>query len=146
MIRKAAPADYGDILDLCEEFWTHTMFDEPFDRSHTMKMVNLANEHELLAVAISEGEIVGFAAGIKAPLLGSPEAMVGTELAWWVSPLCRGGTIGFKLLHFMEDLAKNAGIKYWSMVSMESSMPEQVNAMYERSGYIKSETTFTKVM
>jgi hypothetical protein len=32
------------------------------------------------------------------------------------------------------------------MVSMQSSMPEEVNALYEKMGYEHSETSYTKVM
>ena len=146
MIRKANLEDFDAILDLSEEFWKETQFDEPFERSHTINMVELAYNNELLAVLEVENKIVGFAAGVKAPSLGSSKAVVGTELAWWVLPDYRKGGSGIKLLEFMEKLAKEGGVKYWNMVSMQSSMPDKVNSMYKRKGYKLSEMTFTKVI
>lgn len=146
MIRKAELKDFDDILDLSEDFWGHTQFQESFERAHTINMVNMAYEHGLLAVLEIEKRVVGFAAGVKSPSMGSSKAIVGTELAWWVSPANRGGGAGVKLLRFMEGLAKKEGVKYWNMISMQTSMPDKINSMYEKMGYKLAETTYTKVI
>jgi len=139
LVREAVEDDFEAILDLCQVFWTYTVFPEEFERDHTLNMVRMASDHGLLAVL---DPIVGFAAGIKSHLLGSTQAMMGTELAWWVDPLHRGN--GGRLLEFMEGLAKREGVKYWNMMSMESSMPEAVGQMYEKMGYRHIETTYMK--
>lgn len=146
MIRSATVDDFDAILDLSAEFWQHTQFEEPFDREHTCVMVKMAYDHGLLCVLEINDKVVGFCAGIKSFLLGSKAAKTGTELAWWVDPENRGGRNGVKLLEFMEDMAKMAGVKYWNMVSMQSSMPDVINRMYERMGYSLEETTWTKVL
>lgn len=145
MIRIAYIGDFDRILDLCGEFWNHTMYSEPFSREHTLSMVEMAFEHGLLAVLDVDG-VVGFIAGIKSPLLASDHAFMGTELAWWVDEKHRKGSNGIKLMKFMEGLAKEQGIKYWNMVSMQSSMPDKVNKIYERMGYTHSETAYSKVI
>jgi len=146
MIRVAILDDFEEILDLCEDFWEHTQFEEPFERSHTVNMVDMSYDHGLLAVLEIDGKVEGFAAGIKAPLMGNSSVLAGTELAWWVNPEKRSGGNGIKLLKFIEDLAKTQNVKYWNMVSMQSSMPDQVNRMYEKMGYKLEETTYTKVL
>jgi len=146
MIRNAEPKDFPAILELSAEFWLHTMFSEPFEHEHTLRMVEQAYSHGLLAVVEIKGEVVGFTAGVKSFLLASTKALVATELAWWISPDHRGGKSGIKLLRHIETQAKSQGIKYWSMVTMESSAPEMVAKMYERMGYSKSETIYTKVL
>ena len=145
MIRVAKKEDIPAILLLCEEFWKHTLYDEEFDCDHTQVMVNMALEHGLLEVLDLDG-IVGFVAGIKSYLMASTEALTGTELAWWVNPAHRKGRKGIDLMLFIEDLARAQGVKYWNMVSMESSDPEIANKIYERLGYKKTETSFTKVL
>lgn len=145
MIRSATEDDFQSILDMSAKFWLETQFDEPFEPDHTVKMVRMAYDHGLLAVVDIDGERVGFCAGIKSFILGSTKALCATELAWWLNPEYRGGKNGVALLLFMEELVKEQGIKYWTMVSMQSSMPEQVGKMYERMGYIHSETCYTKV-
>ena len=145
MIRIAELEDFDVILDMCERFWLETMFSETFDRDHTENMVGMAYDQGLLAVVDLDG-VVGFVAGIYSELLGSKEAKMGTELAWWLNPESRKGRHGVDLMLFIEALAKAKGVKYWNMVSMESSAPEVASRIYRRLGYTKSETSFTKVL
>lgn len=146
MIRQANISDFDSILDLSEEFWKHTQFDEPFERDHTLLMVSQAFDHGLLAVLEIDEKIVGFVAGVKSFLLGSTQALCGTELAWWVDSKHRQGKNGVGLLLFIEKLAKEQGLKYWSMLSMESCNPEYANSIYDKMGYMKTETNYTKVL
>ena len=143
MIRRATESDFESILNLSEKFWESTIYSEPFDRDHAMVMVKLSFDLGLLAV-IDTGQVVGFCAAIMAPILGSPCAYGATELAWYVSPESRGGKNGVKLMQFMEEIAKEAGVKYFTMISMHSSM--DVGSIYERLGYTKTETSYTKVI
>lgn len=144
MIRLATENDFNSILLMCADFWKHTQFTEEFEPDHTLNMVKMAHDHGLLAVVDCDG-VVGFCAGVKSFLLGSTKAMMASELAWWISPEHRKGKNGIALLQFMEGLVKEQRIKYWSMFSMQSSMPEIVGRMYERMGYVHSETGYTKV-
>lgn len=126
------------------EFWKSTGYSEDFEPEHTLNMVKMAFDHELLAV-VDIGGVVGFCAAIKSYTLGSTQALTAVELAWWLNPEHRKGKSGIALLLFMEELVKEQKIKYWTMVSMQSSMPEVVGKMYERMGYVHSETSYTKV-
>lgn len=145
MIRKAKQSDFESILNLAAEFWLQTDYDEVFERDHTLVMVKMAFDHGLLAVVEINDEVVGFCAGVKSFILASSKAMIATELAYWVDPQHRGGKNGIALLHFMEELVKEQKIKYWTMIAMQSSMPEQVGRLYENMGYVRSETGYTKV-
>lgn len=144
MIRLATEDDFNSILLMCADFWKHTQFTEEFEPDHTLNMVKMAHEHGLLAVVDCDG-VVGFCAGVKMFLLGSTQALCATEVAYWLNPDHRKGKNGIALLLFMEELVKEQNIKYWTMVSMQSSMPEIVGQMYERMGYVHSETSYTKV-
>lgn len=145
MIRKALESDFESILDMSADFWLHTAFSEPFERDHTLLMVKMAFDHGLLSVVDINNKNVGFCAGIKSYTMGSTQAWNATELAWWLDPCHRGGKNGVALLLFMEKLVKEQKIKYWTMVTMQSSMPEIVGKMYEKLGYVRSETCYTKV-
>lgn len=146
MIRLAEEKDFDDILRLSEAFWQDTQFTESFEPDHTLKMVKFSHDQNFLSVVEHENEIIGFAAGIYAPLLGNSKVLAGTEIAWWVDENHRGGKHGIMLLKFMENQARTLGVKYWNMVAMESSMPEVIKGMYERMGYTHQESTYTKVM
>ncbi len=143
MIRSADEKDFDAILDLSEQFWLSTIYSEPFERDHTLIMVQMAYRCGLLAV-LDIGGVVGFCAAVCSPILGSSNALGATELAWYVKPENRGGKNGLRLMLFMEDLAKAKGVKYFNMVAMHSSM--EVGSIYERLGYQKTETSYTKVL
>ena len=145
MIRLATEKDFDTILDMCDEFWGHTQFDEAFDRNHTLDMVALSHDHGLLVVA-DDGEVFGFMAAIKSPLLGSRLAWMATELAWWVNPRKRGKLVGVQLVSALESLCIKQEVKYLNLAYMESSMPVQVRALYEKLGYTLQETLYTKVL
>jgi len=146
MIREAKEDDFDSIIEMSSKFWLETMFDEPFDPDHTMLMVEMAYDHKLLAVIEVDSEVVGFVAGIAAPTMGSPDAIAGTELAWWINPEHRNNGNGLKLINFIEGLARIAGVKYWNMVAMESSNPRVAEAIYQKLGYFKSETMYTRIL
>ena len=146
MIRDAIEADFEIILDMSEEFWQETQFSEPLERDHTLLMVKMALDHGLLAVLEVDGLVQGFCAGIKSFSIGTTSCLVGTELAWWINPEHRKGRKGLDLMFYMEQLAEDQGIKYWSMASMETSSPSTANKIYERFGYVKSETLYTKIL
>lgn len=146
MIREATEEDFEIILDMSEEFWKSTLFNSELDRDHTIKMVEMSFDMGLLAVAEYDGKVVGFCSAISSPSMGDPNIKVGTELAWWINPEHRKGRRGIELMFFMERLAEEQGVEVWSMASMESSNPEAANKIYERFGYKKSETMFTKIL
>lgn len=143
MIRAAKKSDFEKILPLCARFWKETEFDEPFDSEQPLNILELAHNYQLLAVAEKNGEIVGVSAGVKSPLLGNSTVFSGIEMVWWIEPEHRG-RLGAKLFAYMEILAKQAGIKYWCMSSLQSSNPHRVNAFYERRGYHLTEMTFMR--
>lgn len=145
MIRSATIDDIDQILVMSAHFWEQTIYEEPFVYEDTRIMVEVSLDHGLLAVADLDG-VVGFVAGVKAPLLGNHTVLTGTELAWWLEPEHRKGRLGIDLMLYIEKLAKMQGIKYWNMVSMESSSPEIANKIYGKLGYSKTETSHTKVI
>lgn len=146
MIRLATEDDFPAIIELCREFWTHTRYDEEFDADHCLIMVNYTLDQGLCIVLEIDGKVCGFMAAIKTFLLASTQAEHLTELGFWINPDQRRGRNGVVLIQFMEQLAKDQGIKYMNLVAMESSMPKEVKRLYESLGYEKSETVYTKVI
>jgi len=145
MIRLAEEKDFDCILDMAEIFWGHTQFSEPYDREHFLNMILIAYDHGLLIVA-DDGEICGFIAALKTPLICSKESFMATELAWWVNPEKRGKMYGVQLISALERLCIEQEVKYLNMVYMETSMPERVRDIYLSLNYSLQETTFTKVL
>lgn len=146
MIRDALETDFDEILDCCEQFWSHTIYDEEFERDHVRSMVQMCFDCGLLAVIDVNGKIEGFLASFCGPLIGTSKVLTASELAWWVNPDFRGGYLSIKLLKHLEKKAKSIGVKYWNMVSMNSSNPLLVNSLYERMGYKHTETSYTRIL
>ena len=44
------------------------------------------------------------------------------------------------------EAARKAGVKYWNMVYLTSSMPDRIEAIYQKMGYVKTEVTYSKVL
>lgn len=146
MVRDGNKDDLPAVVEMAREFWQHTMYNEPFDADYVEFMASMAVDHGLLAILELDGVTEGFVAGLKSPLLACADVLSGTEIAWWVNPSARKGRNGIALMQHIEQMAKAQGIKYWNMIVMESCQPEVGAAIYERLGYKKSETSYTRVL
>ena len=144
MIRQATEKDFSGIEKMATEFWQHSGFDVPYKQGSALFYMQIAFDQGLLLVAVKNAELVGFAAGAKSPLMGNSDYTVGSELAWWLQPAHRGGRLGIELLKGLETAAKEAGCDYFSMMYMQSSMPEAVKRIYQKMGYTLQETTYIK--
>jgi len=146
MVRDGTAEDLPAVVEMAREFWTHTMYEEPFDADYVAFMAAMSIEHGLLAILEVDGVIEGFTAGLKSPLLACAAVLSGTEIAWWVNPEARKGRNGIALMQHIEKMARAQGVKYWNMIVMESCQPEVGAAIYTRLGYKKSETSYTRVL
>lgn len=146
MIRKGTFDDLPAIVEMAREFWNYTIYDDEYCPSTVHEIARQCVEQGLLSVVEIGGDVVGFACGVTGPLLGNASVKCGTEIAWWVNPEHRSGRNGVALLKHIEGLARDAGVKYWNMAYMQSSMPETVEAIYEKMGYTRTEVIYTRVL
>lgn len=147
MLRDANKKDLSAIVKMAREFWKDTYFkEEEFQPEMVEGMAEKSMKDDLCLVYEIEGVVQGFICGIKGCLLANSDVLIGTELAWWVNPDYRDSGAGLRLLSGIEKKAKNLGIKYWNMLYMESSMPEQIKCIYQNRGYKMTENLYTKVL
>lgn len=144
MIRDGVEADIPEIVRMAEEFWKHTQFDDPFEAEMVGIMAEQCMLQELMVVLEISGHVKGFCCGVKGPLLANSQVYSGTEVAWWVDPDARDSGGGIELLRAIQDKAKEGGCKYWTMVFMQTSMPESIEKIYLKMGYNLAETSYTK--
>jgi L-amino acid N-acyltransferase YncA len=145
-IRKAEERDIGAILAMLEKFWALTHYAKsgvPFDEESSFSSMMMSYEQGMLIVAEDDG-VIGFAGGIYTPLLGNYNYRMGIELSWWIEEEHRNAGSGQKLLEGLEGVAKENGVDFWNMVTLEGASPEAAEHMYARNGYKKTETTFLK--
>lgn len=148
-IRGAGGNDIDALVAYGEKFWERTRYSQvdklPYDAESVRELVTGLIHQPKLGYAIvveDEGKVKGFGLVVQTPLIWSRKIMVAGELAWYVDPELRGSKAGIRLLQTMERIAKHRGIRYMAMISMEHSM--DVGPLYERMGYIKTETTWSK--
>ena len=146
MVRDGVEGDIPRIVEMSKEFWHSTIYDEELEPDSIIGMARMCMESGLMSVIEVSGRVVGFACAVMGPLLASTKALAGSEIAWWVDPEFRAGRNGILLLRHIENSAKKAGIKYWNMAYMESSMPESIKSMYERLGYTRTEVIYSRVL
>ena len=125
MIREAVMADVPRLVAMGETFLIESQYHEvvPF-RPKAMA--------EMMAHLIESDESL---------LLVSDRDRMAAEAFWWMSPECRGGTTGVRLLRQAEDWARQQGVPYLHMVAPNS----RVAKFYERLGYRPLETHYYKV-
>jgi N-acetylglutamate synthase-like GNAT family acetyltransferase len=143
MIRKGTYSDIPKIIEMATKFWADTIYDEECEPESVDHLSRVCIDQGLMVVLDLDG-VCGFACGIKSPLMASSKAFMGVEVAWWVEPEHRAGRNGLRLLKSLEASAHDAGIKYWNMLFMESSMPDTVEKIYQKMGYNRNETTYIK--
>lgn len=143
MIRLARPEDVNRLLEMYSDIWAASKRPETFDNACAMATLGKCYDQGMIGVYDHKGRAVGFLAGLYFPTFCS-QVLSGVEVAWWVDPQHRNTGGSIKLVKFMEKIAKQKGVKYWNMASMQASEPDKVNNIYERLGYTHTETAYTK--
>jgi len=83
----------------------------------------------------------GMAAAMVIPAFLNYQVLNAVEIFWWIDPQKRGNGSGLKLLQGLESWARSKGADRLSMIEMAGF---EIATMYERQGFEKAETTFTK--
>lgn len=117
----------------------------PLDRAGYLGYLRSVVENGSGALLLLEddGVVVG---GIGGTLQNEPVSghKLAVELFWFVQPKYRGTTGPLRLLAAYERWGQESGADHICMISMENSMPEEMDRLYRRLGYRKLETTYIK--
>lgn len=145
MIRQATIDDLPNLGALAEQFFASSRHLREFDLN-----TFVANWTQFITLGI--GVVFLLEDDEKTPLgaiggLAFPDVNCGKlaaqEAFWFVAPESRGAG-GVRLLDAFERWACGKGCVEIRMVHLEDSMPEKLQRFYERRGYEKSETVYTK--
>lgn len=142
-------ATQDDVLALVE-------LGRPFVEQHPM-LKGVAVSDESLATAISnvieqgvvivaedaEGKLIGFLAGMIAPVWCAPAYKVAAELAWWMHPGHRNGMTAVRMLRQFENWAESHNAAQ-VVVSSIPSISQKVGDLYDRLGYELIENSYRK--
>jgi len=144
VVREADRADTMGVLTLIQEFSDAAAADHLWvDQEKAVDLVEslLEAEDAVIFVADDDGESVGFIVGFLGEILFN-KVKYSTELAWFVRPEHRGGTVALRLLKAYEEWGKSKGVHIINMADM--SILQDHGGLYEKLGYSKVETCYVK--
>lgn len=142
VIRKGTIEDHPRLVEMAGHFIEGTGYRSLFKHRPAVlgPYVMHVVQHGQVFVAERDGEILGFLAGFAMiePIAG---LKVFDELAWWVEPAYRKGSVGPRLLQAVEVWSRQKGI---DLIKMIAPVDTEVGRFYARSGYRAVETLYLK--
>ncbi len=146
-VRAATEADVGAIVGMSACFYATTSYagfaDFAPEAAESLARMMIADG--VMLVAESEGQPVGMVGLIVAPFMFNAAHTMACEVVWWVNGDQRGSGAGIALLRAIEPACRERGCIAIQMVHLANS-PPQAAMLYERMGYVHSESSFTKVV
>jgi hypothetical protein len=135
-IRKATIEDLEWLL---QELKTFSAFidckTQVFNEDYGRAMFPLMLDKHVVFIAESEGERLGFIAGLLTPHPFNPNIKILQELFWWVSEQHRRSRAGLMLLNtFIEEGKRLAN---WTIMSLESNSPVREETLLRRGFRLK---------
>jgi N-acetylglutamate synthase-like GNAT family acetyltransferase len=137
LIRLATKHDKTQIIEMMK------CFREESNIEHYKDLDNVKYWNELLdnifagAGVIYIEDNVGLIMGLITPTIWCNKTLALHELAWWVKPECRNGTVGYRLLKAYVDYGKQlketGRIKMFTITKMVTSP----DVKYQKFGFSK---------
>ena len=143
IIREATLEDAAPIVCMAIRFLEETPYGHlfaPNEQKLTELLLQVLTHGVIFVAERADHTLAGFLAlvTLEHPISGERYA---DELAWWVNPESRSGSIGPRLLAAAEEFARTAGI---GMLKMVAPAGTDVGRFYERLGYAAVETSYHK--
>lgn len=149
IIRNATENDLRRIVEMSERFYPHTSYAKlsgvPFSAEGVASVALGLIENGVMAVAESDGQVVGMIGVVLVPFMFNPEFVHAGEIVWWVEPEHWNSGAGKSLILFAEEKCKAAGARHIQMISLPVSTLS-ASALYEKMGYQLTEQCYTKVL
>lgn len=145
-IRKATPDDVPVIVAMGAKFYETTSYREfaDFCPATVAGLAQLMIDTGICLIA-EQGDPVGMAGLVFSPFMFNRTRKAAYEVMWWVDPEVQGSGIGKALLAAIEPACRDMDCDAIQMIHLATS-PPQAGALYERLGYLHSESSYTKVL
>jgi hypothetical protein len=113
------------------------------DEGMAAALSNIIEQGVIIVAEDINGELIGFLAGMLAPVWCAPNCTVAAELAWWMKPGHRHGMTAVRMLRQFEAWAasKNAD---QVIVSSIPAISKKVGNLYGKLGYELVENSYRK--
>lgn len=148
-VRRARPKDVPAMVRFGRVFWEQTSYYTEqgiqYAEDHINAMVVELIEHGIVQIAVNEEHrVVGIILMVVGPMPFNPAVKCATELVFYVDEAYRNQGTGKRLLQQAENIAKQLGVKLFTMIHLDSVSPEKAEHVYNQTGYTKNETLFSK--
>ena len=143
MMRHATDRDVDRVVEMGRRFITETAYAPhiPVNADKMRELAeNLISSNDGLLLVWDDGAR-GMSGMLGALVFEHPMSgeKVCSEMFWWVNPESRG-TVGMKMLRYMEKWAVDRGAVKMMMIAPN----ERVGRFYERVGYERIETSYQR--
>lgn len=147
IVRPATREDIPRIVDMALRFYPTTHYAKIADvtKESAAGLAIIAMESGVMLVAEKDGAVIGMACLVVGPFEFNVSVTMATELAWWIEPEHRGSTLALRMMEAIHAAARERGASVVRMATMANS-PPQAAAMYERLGYVHSDSHYMKVL
>lgn len=147
IVRAATDNDMPAILAMSARFYATTSYAgfADFDPAAAETLARMMTEQGVMLMAEADGRAVGMVGLIVAPFMFNGAHRTAHEVVWWVDDDQRGSGAGVALLRAIEPACVARGCIAIQMIHLANS-PPQAAMLYERLGYVHSESSYTKVM
>lgn len=146
-IRQAMHIDLPELVEGARKFYATTHYRNfcDFDEASVASLGQMMIEDGVFLVAEtpSTGQIVGMVGLVVVPWMFNRNVKTAHEVVWWVDPEVQGHGIGKHLLAAVEPACRARGAVCIQMIHLANS-PPQAAALYDRMGYVFSESSFSK--
>lgn len=145
-IRKVTEQDLLDLSILSKQFakeakqngYNLSFKQDKFANSF-LNIINHPDYYYLVAEV--DGEAVGFFLGaVYRPMFS--EDVIAAEMFWWIDKDNRGRRVAIQMLSSFEDWAKEVGATQVNVSDLQGV--KNLDKLYSRLGYTKSEVTYRK--
>lgn len=153
IVRPATEADIPRIVEMARRFYPESPYPPLYGPMADQQSAGLALvamngygdtiDPGVMLVAEDGDQIVGMVCLSADRATFNPAVRTTNELVFWVEPEHRGGMAAVRLLKAAEAEAKAKGFEVNRMAVLSSS-PAQAAALYERMGYVQTETYYSK--
>lgn len=142
-IRPATVADLDDVVAMGETFYHQSSWAAraTFCRTSARATAEQVIANGVVLLAEIEGKPVGLIGFYFSPFAMNFGVKTATEVMFWVGEDHRSSGLGLQLLNEAKDAAMRAGCAWFVMGVLDESPPQAV-AMYERAGFVKTESSY----
>lgn len=146
-IRQATLSDVPQIVEMSRKFYETTTYPgfAPMDDETVARLAGtLAGAHVLLVAeaGVLAKSLCGMIGLFIAPWMFNVQMITAHEVVWWVDPERLGAGLGRTLIEEAIAACKQRGAVAVQMVHLSTS-PPQAAALYQKLGFVHSESSYT---